>query len=85
MVRIWFELQSLETSSCMPAQLEELTLGVAPSTNEWGLIGPVAMTYSSATHTLPETWAGLQRLRRMALRGHTLLRALPDWLPLCGI
>ena len=40
------------------------------------MLGPMGV----GVHLLPDAWSRLRRLRRLALRGHNLLRSLPDWL-----
>lgn len=56
-------------------QLEELTVGTGTAANDWAMVGPPVGIVS-----LPDSWAALQRLRHLALRGHNMLRSLPEWL-----
>jgi hypothetical protein len=59
-------------------QLEELAVGECSAFSDWELIG--AIIPPVGIPSLPEGWAALRRLRRLALRGHNILRTLPDWL-----
>ena len=67
-------------------QLEELAVGECSAFNDWELVGVIMPPVGIPS--LPEGWAALRRLRRLALRGHNILRTLPDWLArsvLCAI
>lgn len=66
-----------QTKSCLfvSLQLEELTVGAGSASNDWAITGPPI-----GISGLPDGWAALRRLRRLALRGHNMLRCLPDWL-----
>lgn len=59
-------------------QLEELAVGECSALSDWELVG--ALMPPVGIPSLPEGWAALRRLRRLALRGHNILRTLPDWL-----
>ena len=59
-------------------QLEELAVGECSAFSDWELIG--AIIPPVGIPSLPVGWAALRRLRRLALRGHNILRTLPDWL-----
>jgi hypothetical protein len=59
-------------------QLEELAVSECSAINEWGLVG--AILPPIGIPALPEGWAALRKLKRLALRGHNILRTLPDWL-----
>ena len=42
-------------------------------------------SWAVGADAVPDEWAGLTKLRRLELRGHTSLAALPDWLPALGL
>jgi hypothetical protein len=57
-------------------------VGECSAFSDWELIG--AIIPPVGIPSLPEGWAALRRLRRLALRGHNILRTLPDWLARSG-
>ena len=61
---------TLSSTPVLPPQLEELSITAEEHVGAWAV----------GIEALPKEWAGLRVLRRLELRGHSMLHVLPPWL-----